>query len=638
MAAAVPISGAALRVGQSLVQGAAKFRSGMNATAQFGRDYVDRTATKLRQANKKSKAAKEKNDRLKEKYRQDDNRKAKEERGERKGKFTKSLVRAVVVKPLKSLWGLIAAWVIQELPRLLKEIGIITKKVRVFSAAVKAAVKATGTVFTGLLNITKAFLKNISEFDFNDTSGRIEDATKELDDGMEEVNSSFEEMKNVWNRNEEELDVMIKKLERGEGLDQAIKGAMSQLPQTYPQTSAVGTGSRGPSAGKEGWGPILELIAQAESVGGSYDSVYPGTIKPGLSSMTIGEADAWQARTASERGSAAAGRYQFMTILDQARNAGLGPGDIFSPENQDKMAIALIEKKKMVSVDMIKDNPIEAARRLSQEWAGLPVLSATKGASRNISRGQSYYAGDGLNKATVSPEQLTGAFSQVNENTEKRGGGNIQAPQAAPGGKAGEYELFEKIPFEQFSKSRAEGGSGPVGKTSDFGPRVSPGGIGSTDHKGIDIGTSGGAGYYVAGLVNGTVTFSGTAGGYGIMVEIRSGRYTYRYAHLRKALVKSGQKYSSGMPIGEIGNTGNSTGEHLHYEVLVGGKHINPESFLKLIEIGRLRKKSSSTAANTNGTATPRAQSVATAAASLRTNQQGMQKTVFIRQTNTILA
>jgi len=424
--------------------------------------------------------------------------------------------------------------------------------------------------------------------------------------------------------------------DNGEGLEEAVKKATAVAAEqnTQPTTSAFGRGSQGSSAGKEGWGPVLELIAKAESVGGSYDSVYPGRTKVGLSQMTIAEADDWQSRTAGSRGSAAAGRYQFMNILDQAANAGLSGDDIFSPANQDKMAIALIEKKRGVTVDMVKDNPLEAARRLAMEWAGLPVLSTTKGNTRTVNRGQSYYSGDGLNKATVSPEELMGSFGQVNDNTQKSGGGSMQAPDPAEDN--GASMLTDKIPYEQFSKSAGEGGTGPVGKTSDFGLRASPGGIGSTDHKGIDIGTSGGKGWYVAAKINGTVTFSGTAGGYGIMVEIKAGRYTYRYAHLRKAMVKSGQRYVAGTVIGEIGNTGHSTGEHLHYEVLSGDQQINPQAFLNLLEIGRLKKGTTSTASNMTGTAEERARDLTLAAASLRTNLGG-ENVIIMKQTNTVL-
>ena len=216
---------------------------------------------------------------------------------------------------------------------------------------------------------------------------------------------------------------------------------------------------------------ILELIAKAESVNGSYDSIYPSSIKPGLSEMTIAEADAWQARTASSRGSAAAGRYQFMDILNQAQAAGLTGSDKFSPSNQDKMAIALIEKKRGVTMEMLKENPVEAAKRLSMEWAGLPVLSSTTGRSRVVQAGQSYYAGDGLNKATVSTEELSGAMGQV-----------VKPPPTPATPKSGGGPLVNSAVIDEANVTKDSHPT--IGVTSGFGMRN------GRMHKGIDIGTT----------------------------------------------------------------------------------------------------------------------------------------------------
>jgi muramidase (phage lysozyme) len=183
---------------------------------------------------------------------------------------------------------------------------------------------------------------------------------------------------------------------------------------------ASGGGSSG------GWKPVLELIAKHEAVGGSYDSIYPSSKKDGLSQMTIAQADAWQASTASSRGSAAAGRYQFMYIKDQAADAGIGPDEMFSPENQDKMAISLIEKKRGVTLDMMKSNPDEAMIRLGMEWASLPMPKDMQGGSRSVKAGQSYYAGDGRNKAGASINEVRKAMGAVESVTPS----NVSSPSS----------------------------------------------------------------------------------------------------------------------------------------------------------------------------------------------------------------
>jgi murein DD-endopeptidase MepM/ murein hydrolase activator NlpD len=78
------------------------------------------------------------------------------------------------------------------------------------------------------------------------------------------------------------------------------------------------------------------------------------------------------------------------------------------------------------------------------------------------------------------------------------------------------------------------------------------------------------------------VTKSGWASGYGRLIKIKHdfGIET-RYAHLSKIRVKVGQKVSRGERIGDMGNTGRSTGTHLHYEIRVNGNAVNPMKYLK---------------------------------------------------------
>ncbi len=79
----------------------------------------------------------------------------------------------------------------------------------------------------------------------------------------------------------------------------------------------------------------------------------------------------------------------------------------------------------------------------------------------------------------------------------------------------------------------------------------------------------------------GTVTFSGYQGSYGYLVEIdHGGNRKTRYAHCSKIFVKVGQKVYQGMHVANVGNTGNSTGPHVHFEVLINGVQKNPLSYL----------------------------------------------------------
>ncbi len=103
---------------------------------------------------------------------------------------------------------------------------------------------------------------------------------------------------------------------------------------------------------------------------------------------------------------------------------------------------------------------------------------------------------------------------------------------------------------------------------------------GSPDyHPGLDI--SADRGDPVIATANGTVTSAQRAGAYGNMVVIDHGfGIATRYAHLDSFLVKPGDTVQRGDVIGRAGTTGRSTGTHVHYEVLVSGRHLNPLQFL----------------------------------------------------------
>jgi murein DD-endopeptidase MepM/ murein hydrolase activator NlpD len=81
----------------------------------------------------------------------------------------------------------------------------------------------------------------------------------------------------------------------------------------------------------------------------------------------------------------------------------------------------------------------------------------------------------------------------------------------------------------------------------------------------------------------GRVVSAAPAGAYGNLVEIAHGNGTRTlYAHLSDIDVREGQKVDRGQHIGDLGNTGNSSGPHLHFEVREGGKPVDPEKFLTL--------------------------------------------------------
>ena len=115
--------------------------------------------------------------------------------------------------------------------------------------------------------------------------------------------------------------------------------------------------------------------------------------------------------------------------------------------------------------------------------------------------------------------------------------------------------------------------------SSYFGGRKSPGGIGSTNHKGIDIAVPRGTPIYAAD--GGTVTYSGWMSGYGYLVQIDHGNgYVTRYGHNSSLTVSVGQHVYKGQQVARAGSTGNSTGNHCHVEVRYNGVAKNPLNYL----------------------------------------------------------
>ncbi|MGO4915115.1 DUF5930 domain-containing protein [Pseudogemmobacter sp. W21_MBD1_M6] len=116
--------------------------------------------------------------------------------------------------------------------------------------------------------------------------------------------------------------------------------------------------------------------------------------------------------------------------------------------------------------------------------------------------------------------------------------------------------------------------------TSGFGVRRDPITGGSRMHSGTDFAGAHGTPIYAT--ADGVVTHAGWSSGYGRLVKIQHqfGIET-SYAHQSQIRVKVGQRVSRGDRIGDMGNTGRSTGTHLHYEVRVGGKPVNPMVYIK---------------------------------------------------------
>lgn len=98
-------------------------------------------------------------------------------------------------------------------------------------------------------------------------------------------------------------------------------------------------------------------------------------------------------------------------------------------------------------------------------------------------------------------------------------------------------------------------------------------------HKGVDVAVPAGA--PIVSPADGVVTFAGVKGGYGYCVFIKHGYgFETRYGHCNQLLVREGEQIKRGKVVATVGATGWATGPHLHYEVLVGGTHVDPAQYI----------------------------------------------------------
>jgi len=338
-------------------------------------------------------------------------------------------------------------WMLKALPKIKKAVEDFIKRAKTLIDQLGSFLNGIKKFFVAIFSALELMYKklgfggqdSLKPEDVKDTKDKLGEAK----DALSGFITNFPQHIATFTRGLAELfEKDYKKNRKGEG----VAGTSG-----YTGDSPSGAGGGG------NFQPLLDYIAKYEAVDGSYDSIYPGRTYPGLSKMTIGEADKWQERTASQRGSAAAGRYQFMEIKKQAAAAGLSPSDIFSPENQDKMAVALITQKRGITEAMIKSNPNEAMIRLGMEWAALPMPVAMKGHSRYVQAGQSYYAGDGLNKAGATVAETQAVLSQVTFGTAPR---RVKYPTAAETN-AQKSSVFEPVRSNQERETFLSQSGGP---------------------------------------------------------------------------------------------------------------------------------------------------------------------------------
>lgn len=196
---------------------------------------------------------------------------------------------------------------------------------------------------------------------------------------------------------------------------------MSIVDKTVPPAAAI----------------LLSFIKQAEvrqptslQAYEIYNSFVQAKLPKKLTQHTLAEVLAINFRSIGAK-STAAGAYQIIkaTLEGLITELKLNRNTKFSAALQDRLGYHLLRRRGYDAWITGRIDDTEFAKRLAQEWASFPVLKPTKGASRQVERGQSYYAGDGLNKSTITPAQVEATLK-----TARAAGGFADAKPGASNG------------------------------------------------------------------------------------------------------------------------------------------------------------------------------------------------------------
>lgn len=224
------------------------------------------------------------------------------------------------------------------------------------------------------------------------------------------------------------------------------------------------------------------------------------------------------------------------------------------------------------------DNPLGALRAMSLQQTEM-MLKAEENAQERIETYRSILGRTGLNVPELldaAPQQGQGGplieLDDLTQGASPEFAENLNRVAARMNEAEAMENLFKAVPI-----------SAPVPQvrmTSDYGRRIDPFTKKPAYHSGLDFG--GFTNMDILATGPGTVSYAGWRDGYGRVVEIDHGYgLKTRYAHMKKTLVKRGERVEAGDIVGGMGSSGRSTSTHLHYEVWYKGRPVNPENFVK---------------------------------------------------------
>jgi len=232
---------------------------------------------------------------------------------------------------LQAIAALGVGWLINNLPTWIVMGKEFIARIRKTGQIISGFVSNIVSLLRGFGNVVGSLASNLSRFDLTDSSGKLQESFSELELTLGSMGDQLQEG----------FKMLMTPLSEGVASGENAPATGSDAPDTlYPDVDSDG----GASSGGGRWKPMLDLISSGE---GGYASVNPSLKRPEILNMTISELVQFQYQSKKrDGGSAAVGRYQFMIPEYAAKLAGLPMTAKFTPENQDKMAVAYLEKKR----------------------------------------------------------------------------------------------------------------------------------------------------------------------------------------------------------------------------------------------------------------------------------------------------
>jgi murein DD-endopeptidase MepM/ murein hydrolase activator NlpD len=221
-------------------------------------------------------------------------------------------------------------------------------------------------------------------------------------------------------------------------------------------------------------------------------------------------------------------------------------------------------KARLATLQEKIDHVNEVLARTKHLYANLQNVAQLSDPDRKLALGED--TGEEDPREAVDPQKLADRLDQINAEAQSQ----EESLQALTGYFEDRKALLASAPAIWPARGWV---------TSDFGYRLDPYTSQRKSHVGLDIANV--PGTQVVAPATGTVVYAAAEAGYGNVIVLDHGfGLKTRYAHLAKIDVRLGSRVQRGQPIGAIGNTGRSTGPHLHYEVRVNGVPENPRKFI----------------------------------------------------------